>query len=200
MKPPARLDQDLAEVWREVVARLPRGSRIDPVRLEAYCLQVQSMRHASEAVARDGVVFEDATGKTVTHPALAVIEKLQRSLRQWGAEFAPAARPRRRSGPMYDATATACANADHLKDRKEFEGMVAAVKTLAWLIDEAQRTSLDELQRAAFGTIPTYVKACAELQITPASAPAVQEKGPRKGGTLHALRNLAEGASGAAGA
>ena len=51
-----------------------------------------------------------------------------------------------------------------------------AVLTLAWLIDEAQRAGLDALQKASYVTIPTYLKGCAELEITPASIPEAARK------------------------
>jgi len=41
---------------------------------------------------------------------------------------------------------------------------------------------MDKLQKAAFGTIPTYLKACAELQITPAAVPTAKP-GPEAAGT-----------------
>ncbi len=96
---------------------------------------------------------------------------------------------------MWDATCRSVAGAEHLKDRREFAGAVEAVKTLAWLIDESQRAGIEELQKAAFGTIPTYLKACEALQITPASRPVVKGEGKKPGGKLGQLRAVAGGAS-----
>ena len=73
-----------------------------------------------------------------------------------------------------------------------------AVRTLAWLIDEAQRAGIEELRKAAFGAIPAYVRGCAELHITPASVPegASRPQRRRGGGSLQALRGGLASAAG----
>lgn len=172
MEAPAYLDDVLKPIWREVVSKLPASKRIDPISLESYCGQVYALREASKAVKALGVAVEDQQGRKVPNPALKVMREMQAALSKWGDEYAPAAATiRRRSGPMYDATTKAVASAKHLQNKDEYAGAIAAAKTLAWLIDEAQREGIESLQKAAFGTIPTYLKACAELQITPASTP-----------------------------
>lgn len=199
MEPPPYLDERLVPIWREVVEHIAPSKTINPVRLEAYCAQIDALRMAHLDIASAGVTQEDARGRTVANPALAVIREMHGALAKWGNEFAPASNLKRRRGPMFDATCVAVNNASHLKDRKDYEGAIAAVKTLAWLIDEAQRLGIEALQGAAFGTIPSYLKGCAELRITPASAP-VLEAAPQKQGKVGALLALTGGGTGAAGA
>jgi P27 family predicted phage terminase small subunit len=172
MEPPEYLDDALVPIWRDVVATLPPARRLNPIHLEAYCAQIHSLRTASLDVQSFGVTIEDAQGRKVTNPALQVIRDMHGALAKWGNEFSPASTIKRRRGTMYDATRASVAAAKHLKDRKEYSGAVEAVCTLAWLIDEAQREGIETLQKAAFGTIPSYLKGCSELQITPASVPA----------------------------
>lgn len=197
MKPPERLDPALAGIWAEVVAAHPKPETIVGARLEAYCIQVLHLRTAHEKIATEGLVVEDAAGRKVANPALAIAREATEGLRKWGREFSRPAAPRRRRGPMYDATCESVTHSAHLKGRREFAGAVEAVKTLAWLIDEAQRAGIEELQRAAFGTIPTYLKACEALQVTPASRPAAgAEEKKQAGGKLAHLRSVAAGSSG----
>lgn len=172
--PPEHLPEDAAEVWREIVATNDLAGTVDRAALEAFCTLVARLRAARRRVNEEGMVVTDPRGRVVPHPALAVERQTAEQIRAWGDRFAPLVKPVRKRGYMADATARAIAAAPHLQDAK-FAGAVAAVKTLAWLIDEAQRESMDKLQKAAFGTIPTYLKACAELQITPASVPEVTE-------------------------
>lgn len=172
--PPDHLPDDAAEVWREIVATNDLAGTVDRAALEAFCTLVARLRAARRRVNEEGMVVTDPRGRVVPHPALAVERQTAEQIRAWGDRFAPLVKPVRKRGYMADATARAIADAPHLQDAK-FAGAVAAVKTLAWLIDEAQRESMDKLQKAAFGTIPTYLKACAELQITPASVPEVTE-------------------------
>lgn len=171
--PPEHLPDDAAEVWREIVATNDLAGTVDRAALEAFCTLVARLRAARRRVNEEGMVVTDPRGRVVPHPALAVERQTAEQIRAWGDRFAPLVKPVRKRGYMADATARAIADAPHLQDAK-FAGAVAAVKTLAWLIDEAQRESMDKLQKAAFGTIPTYLKACAELQITPASVPEVE--------------------------
>lgn len=171
MEPPEYLDAALVPIWRDVVATLPPARRLNPINLEAYCAQIQALRLASLDVQSFGVTIEDAQGRKVTNPALQVIRDMHGALAKWGHEFSPMSTIKRRRGTMYDATRASVAAAKHLQDRKEYSGAIEAVCTLAWLIDEAQREGIDTLQRAAFGTIPSYLKGCSELQITPAAVP-----------------------------
>lgn len=172
--PPEDLPEDAADVWCEIVASNDLAGTVDRAALEAFCTLVARLRAARARVNEEGMVVTDPRGRVVPHPALAVERQTAEQIRAWGDRFAPLVKPVRKRGYMADATARAIAAAPHLQDAK-FAGAVAAVKTLAWLIDEAQRESMDKLQKAAFGTIPSYLKACAELQITPASVPEVTE-------------------------
>ena len=198
--PPEYLDAELVPIWREVVEHLPPTRKINPVHLEAYCAQISTLRKACLDVNLVGVTHEDATGKTVANPAVNVIRDMHTALSKWGHEFAPASTIRRRRGTMYDATRASVRAAAHLQDKPEFSGAIEAACTLAWLIDEAQRVGIDELQKAAFGTIPTYLKACAALGITPASVPGGAAAGARRGSKLGKLQSITGGVTGAAGA
>lgn len=188
MRPPEHLSEDLAAIWAEVVRSHPKPEAIVGPRLEAFCALVLVVRKSHEQIAEQGLVVEDASGRKVPNPALKIADEATESLRKWGREFTRSVGVRRRRGPMFDATCTSVANAEHLKDKREFTGPVEAVKTLAWLIDEAQRAGIEELQKAAFGTIPTYLKGCEALQITPASRPEAKAEGKKPGGRLQALR------------
>lgn len=191
LDPPDDLPEDAANVWREIVASNDLAGTVDRAALEAFCTLVARLRQARRRVEEEGMVVTDPRGRVVPHPALAVERQTAEQIRAWGDRFAPLVKPTRKRGYMADATATALANAPHLDDKK-YAGAKAAVKTLAWLIDEAQRESMDKLQKAAFGTIPSYLKACAELQITPASLPPKESGGevakPKKGGKLAAIQ------------
>ena len=193
-EPPESLSDAAKAAWVEVVSTHPKPESIVRARLEAFCLAVATLREAHEKIASEGLVVEDASGPKVANPALAIAQSTTEALRKWGQEFRPRQSvPRRRSGPMYDATTESITAAAHLRDRKEFSGAVAAAKTLAWLIDEAQRAGLEELQKAAFGTIPTYLRVCEALQITPASRPAAESKPAAGGGRLAHMRSVAGG-------
>ncbi|RZU61751.1 terminase small subunit [Zhihengliuella halotolerans] len=196
--PPSEMPEAVRAVWEEFVETNELPERIDRAALEAFCTLVARMREARTRVEDEGMVVQDSRGKVVPHPALAVERELAEDVRKWGDRFAPMVRPRRRSGYMVDATTEAVKNADHLADKKQFAGAIAAAKTLAWLIDEAQRDSAAALQRAGRDLIPNYVKACTELQITPASVPAAaaaKDSGGSTGGSkLRVLRSNATGA------
>lgn len=178
MEPPEFLSDDLRPIWVEVVASLPPARKINPIHLEAYCAQIKALRSASGHVREHGVTIEDAQGRRVANPALQVIRDMHSALSKWGNEFSPVSTIRRRPGTMYSATRASVAAAKHLSGRKEYSGAIEAVCTLAWLIDEAQREGIEALQKAAFGTIPSYLKGCSELQITPAAVPAAEPTGP----------------------
>lgn len=171
--PPAELDNAAAAVWREVVAAHPHPERIVGPDLEVYCGQVALARDCRERVATEGAIVEGAKREPIPHPAIALGRQAMDYVARNASKYSPPApAAKRRTGPVYDATKRSIAAAAHLEGRKQFEGACAAVLTLAWLIDEAQRAGLAALEKAAFGTIPTYLKGCAELQITPATLPA----------------------------
>ena len=192
-EPPERLTDEQAEVWRDVVARDAIDVRVDPVMLEAYCALVVRWRETSKKVAAEGQVVEGARGAFQVHPAIAVERQLAEQLREWGPMFNRPPRAQRKSGPMYDSTRASIAAAFDLKDKhKRFRGACDAVLTLAWLIDEAQRAGLDELRKASHVVIPTYLKGCAALQITPASLPAaIRKKAEAGGGKLRKFEDAA---------
>lgn len=147
-------------------------SAVDAASLEAYCNLIARHRAAAKAVAEDGLVVAGGGSKgAIVHPALAVERQLADQLKAWAPMFKRPAAVKRRSGPMYDATKKSVDAVPALQ-ADVHAGPVAAVLTLAWLIDEAQREGLEALQRASYVMIPAYIKACAELQITPASLPA----------------------------
>lgn len=187
MQQPENLPDEIATIWREVLSALPEGRKVDAVRFEVYCEQLYAFRTAAKDVRENGVTIEDATGRTVRNPSIDVLTAMTKQLNTWGAEFAPpSSMPKRRRGTMYDATRKAVAAAEHLAGKDEYAGAIEAVCTLAWLIDEAQRAGLHALQNAAYGTIPSYLKGCAALRITPADAPTVaaaDEKPAKKKGT-----------------
>lgn len=194
--PPEGLPDGAADVWREIVAANDFVGRVDRSALEAFCILMARLREASKRVEEEGMVVKDPRGRVVPHPALAVERQTAEQIRVWGDRFAPLTRPTRKRGYMADATATAVAAAPHLNDAR-FAGAVAAVKTLAWMIDEAQRDSMEALQRAVATTVPNYLKACADLQITPASLPAgaatagATPSKPAAGGTVSSMQDRA---------
>lgn len=187
MEPPASLDESAAQVWRVIIADHPKPESLNAHRLEAYCYAIVHLRLAHEAIARDGLTVIDDRGQAVKNPALAAAKDAQAQVRAWGTEFAPPRPPKRRRGTMYDATTASITAAEHLRGHGEFAGACEAVKTLAWLIDEAQRAGIAELQKACYGSIPAYIKACTELQITPASLPEGASRPRREGGRLTAI-------------
>ena len=174
--PPDRLDGGAAEVWREVVARGAISPKADAAMLEIYCvLFAQSRDVASSAAtlyALKGLVVADEKRGAVVHPALAAARQLADQLRDWAPMFNAPKPATRRRGPMYDATKHSIAAEPKLAGDERFKGACEAVLTLAWLIDEAQREGLDALRQASYVMIPSYLKGCAALQITPASLPA----------------------------
>lgn len=191
MEAPERLADDVREIWEELAARLPSGRKVDATRFEVYCEQLHAFRVAAKDVRENGVRIEDATGRTIRNPSVDALRDMTKQLNVWGAEFAPPnSAPKRRRGTMYDATTKAVSAAKHLEGRDEFAGAIEAVKTLAWLIDEAQRSGLHALQSAAYGTIPSYLKGCAALQITPATPPTVEQstKGTKKSSRASSMR------------
>lgn len=188
MTAPEHLPEDVAAVWAEITAAHPLPESIEGPSLEAYCTLVAALRVARARIAAEGLVVADARGNAVPHPAITVERDLAREIRAWGNRFASRGVARRRRGTVADATARSVAAAGHLT--KVHDGPVAVLKTLAWLIDEAQRDGIEALQKAAFGTIPTYLKAAHELQLTPASVPVEKGKGGARVGKLAHLRSV----------
>lgn len=171
VEPPEGIPGDVADVWREIVAANDLAGRVDRAALETFATLIARMRAARQRVDDEGMVVKDGRGRAVPHPALLIERQCADAVRQWGDRFAPLVKPRRRSGYVADATAVAIANAPHLTAKK-YAGAVAVLKTLAWMIDEAQRESMDALQKAMTSTVPVYLNACRDLQLTPASIPA----------------------------
>jgi P27 family predicted phage terminase small subunit len=167
---PDHLPEAVADVWREIVASNDLVGNVDRSALETFCTLMARLREARNRVEDEGMVVTDPRGRVIPHPALAVERQTAEQIRAWGDRFAPLVKPTRKRGYMADATAQSVAEAKHLQGPR-FAGPVAAVKTLAWMIDEAQRDSMEALQKAMTTTVPNYLKACNELQITPASLP-----------------------------
>ena len=197
LTPPAHLAADAATVWNAVVAEHTKPETINALRLEAYCLAVSTLRKAHADISANGLTIIDDRGQAVKNPALAAAKDAQEQVRRWGTEFAPPRPPKRRRGTMYDATTASISAAEHLRDEK-YRGACEAVRTLAWLIDEAQRAGIEELRKTTFGAIPAYLRGCAELHITPASVPegASRPQRRRGGGSLQALRGGLASAAG----
>ncbi|MGQ3382966.1 terminase small subunit [Glutamicibacter sp. TV12E] len=200
LNPPERLPDNVKAVWDEIVASNDVAGTVDRQALEAFCYLVARMRQAQERIEEEGMVVRDARGKVQPHPALEVERKLAEQIRAWGDRFAPLVKPTRKRGYMADATAAAVANAPHLQgeDGKKYAGLIAAARTQAWLIDEAQRDSMEALNEAVIKIMPQYIKACSELQITPASlsvgvAPETQkqDKGGGSGSNVSSLQERA---------
>ncbi|MCO4256500.1 P27 family phage terminase small subunit [Pseudarthrobacter cellobiosi] len=169
-EPPDHLPEAVADVWREIVASNDLAGKVDRSALETFATLMARLREARNRVEDEGMVVTDPRGRVIPHPALAVERSTAEQIRAWGDRFAPLVKPVRKRGYMADATAQTLSEAKHLQGLK-FAGPVAALKTLAWMIDEAQRDSMQALQKAMTTTVPTYLKACADLQITPASLP-----------------------------
>lgn len=191
-EPPERLTEEAAQVWREVIARGALAATVDAAMLEAYCSLVVRWRDAAKRVADEGIVVDGGEKRgAVVHPALAAERQLSQQLREWGPLFNRPTSARRRSGPMYDATRRSIAAAG-LKDEKRFEGACEATLTLAWIIDEAQRDGMDALLKVSYSVIPSYLKACGELRITPAAVPTVPAAPPGEPSTPAPVRAIGE--------
>jgi len=190
-EPPEHLDDDRAAVWREVVARGRTAPTVDAMFLEVYCDVVVQYRQASEKIAQDGSVIANEKGAATVHPALTVQRQLANQLKDWAPLFTKPKAAVRRSGTLSDATKASIAASPEIES-KRYEGMKTAAITLAWLIDEAARDGIDEIRKAAYVLIPSYVKACAELQITPASIPAEWLKEGKKGGKVSKFEDKVE--------
>ncbi|MFJ3957709.1 P27 family phage terminase small subunit [Arthrobacter sp. NPDC090010] len=203
VEPPERVPADVAVVWREIVAANDLAGRVDRAALETFATLIARMRAARSQVDREGMVVKDGRGRVVPHPALLIERQCADAVRQWGDRFAPLVKPRRRSGYVADATAAAIVAAPHL-NLKKYAGAVAVLKTLAWMIDEAQRESMDALQKAMSTTVPVYLKAAADLQLTPASIPSPKARaeasepkpGSGKAGKVISMQERANGRTG----
>lgn len=169
--PPEHLPERVAVVWRELVDGDALAASVTPQSLEAYVTLIAQYRDAARRVDEEGIVVDGERRGPITHPALALMQQLAQQIATMAPKFHRAAEARRRRGPMTDATKASVKAAEHLTDEK-YRGAVLAAETLAWLIDEAQRAGIDALTKASYVLIPSYLKACSELQITPASLPA----------------------------
>lgn len=190
IEPPERLSDEARELWAEIVARKAMAPTVDAPMLEAYCALVVRWRDAARKIADEGIVVDGEKRGAIVHPALAAERQLAEQIREWAPLFNRPAAAKRKAGPMYDATKRSI-EAAKLPDEPQFEGATAAVLTLAWLIDEAQRAGLEAIQKASFVMIPSYLKGCAELQITPAALPAEARKKAGQGGKVDKFQRSA---------
>lgn len=193
-EPPEDLPEAAATIWREIMASNELAGTVDRSALEAFCTLMARLREARNRIGDEGMVVKDPRGRVIPHPALAVERQTAEQIRAWGDRFAPLVKPARKRGYMADATATSIANATHLAEAK-YAGPIAALKTLAWMIDEAQRESMEALQKAMTTTVPNYLKACTELQITPASIPVLagaETPKETKGSTVTSMQDRAK--------
>lgn len=183
--PPETLSDAAADVWAEVIRRDRIHPSADPATLEAYCELVVRWRAASNKITLEGIVVDGGDRRgAIAHPALAAERQLADQLREWGPMFNRPPRAQRKRGTMYDATNASIAAAPEVNDEARFKGACEAVLTLAWLIDEAQRDGLEALRKASYSVIPSYLKGCAELGLTPASLPEEARKKGTKGGKV----------------
>lgn len=193
LEPPEHVSDEIAEVWRELLERETIAAHVDVVMLEAYCSLLAQYRAIAAKVAEEGLVVDGGERRgAVLHPALSAQRDLAEQIRRWGPTVAKPIPAARRAGPMVTATRKSIKASTVLADDDRFAGAVEGVLTYAWLIDEAQRAGIDALQKASFVLIPSYIKGCAELQITPASLPeGAQQKG-NAGGKVSKFADAAE--------
>ena len=170
--PPAHLDAATAAVWAEL-ADTTTTALAASAEFEAYCSLVARLRQARKTIAETGLVVEDSRGRQIAHPAIEVERDTAAAIAAFETKFTPVPPATRRRGYMADATARSLKAAREKKLLTEVhDGPVAALRTIAWMIDEAQRSGVEELQQVALKAMPLYLRACAALQITPASVPA----------------------------
>ena len=182
---PPSLSEAAAEAWREVIAAHgPGADRIAGPLLEEYAQAIATARAARARVDTEGLIVADAKGSPVPHPALSVEAKALDTIRRLAPRFAPKAH--RGDGYMARATAKALAAAPDVSGDDRFAGAVAATKTLAWIIDMAQEDGREAMRRAAFGPIPTYLKAVKDLGLAPALR-AVEETEQKKDATVTSI-------------
>lgn len=171
LDPPDHLSEDAARVWRRTVSAYgPGAGRVVGPLLEEYCAAVATVRRARRRVDDEGIVVATPRGDAVPHPALAVERRAAETVRRLEERFRP---PPRREGAysrgyVVAATRRALDAAPEVSRDPRYAGAVAAVTTLAWVIDEAQRAGGAELRRAAYGPIPSYLKALGVLGLVPA--------------------------------
>lgn len=183
--PPEHLSEAAAAVWVETIRRDRIHPSADAKLLEAYCELTVRWRQASDKISNEGIVVDGGARRgAVVHPALAAERQLAEQLREWGPMFNRPARATRRRGTMYDATKASIKAAPEVENEDRFLGACEAVLTLAWLIDEAQREGLEALRKASYSVIPSYLKGCAELGLTPASLPEEVRKKEKTGGKV----------------
>lgn len=166
MPPPQHLSDAAAEAWEQVITAA--GATIGPADaplLEEYAQAIATARAARDRVNAEGVIVADARGEAVPHPALTVEAKALDTIRRLAPHFAPKAH--RAAGYMYRATNKALAAAPDVSGNERYAGAVAATRTLAWIIDMAQEDGREAMRRAAFGPIPTYLKAIKDLGLSP---------------------------------
>lgn len=164
--PPQHLSDAAAEAWEQVVTAA--GATIGPADaplLEEYAQAIATARAARDRVNAEGLIVADARGEAVPHPALTVEAKALDTIRRLAPHFAPKAH--RAAGYMYRATNKALAAAPDVSGNERYAGAVAATRTLAWIIDMAQEDGREAMRRAAFGPIPTYLKAIKDLGLSP---------------------------------
>lgn len=184
-QPPENLSEEAAKVWSEVIRRDRIHPAADANTLEAYCELTVRWRAAADKITAEGIVVDGGDRKgAVVHPALAAERQLSEQLREWGPLFNRPPRATRRRGTMYDATKASIAAAPEVADEERFTAVCEAVLTLAWLIDEAQREGLEALRKASYSVIPSYIKGCAELGLTPAALPEEIRKKEKTGGKV----------------
>lgn len=87
INPPDHLDDHVAAVWRDVIARHDDPGRIVGPELDAYCGQIALQRDARSRIAREGVIIDDGRGNPMPHPAIAIEAKAQSEIRLWGNRF-----------------------------------------------------------------------------------------------------------------
>ena len=172
--PPASLSPDAAQAWTEVFESYgPDCHRLAGPLLEQYAQAIATARQARQRVDAEGLIVADAKGSPIPHPALSVEAKALDTIRRLAPRFAPKAH--RGNGYMARATAKALAAAPDVSGDDRYAGAVAATKTLAWIIDMAQEDGREAMRRAAFGPIPTYMKAIKDLGLTPTLSAEVAE-------------------------
>ena len=181
LDPPAHLPAMAADVWRETVARHGvHASRVVGPELEAYCQAVATAREARQRVAAEGMVITDWRGAPVAHPAIAVAVSAERQAERLSSRFETRV-SRGRDGYMTAATRRAV-KAAGLDEHEEYAGAVAATLTLALVIDQAQEEGRSALRRAAFGPIPSYLKAVKDLGLAPSVTSVDSQTQPERAG------------------
>lgn len=88
--PPPDLPDVAAAEWAAVAPELDRlelSKAIDRTAFRTYCMAVQRLHDAQEAIDRDGLTVPGSTGSLVKHPAVAILEAAERSVRAWAQEF-----------------------------------------------------------------------------------------------------------------